>query len=201
VFACTPAEWLSWSYNVSRARDAAGEDAYRVLAGLAMNPDTERRHQPLIPESLPPLIPLLDHRDPVVANGMASLLGREYRRLEIRRHERARAAGVEKTQWTAWCAPEDWALAELAAVSERLRLPADPSRPGAAEAALLERVEHYVHTPSLDADIRTRRERWRLRVDWPADAKENLRRGENRPSVDTNPAPEGAGTGSTGAYE
>jgi hypothetical protein len=200
VFACTPAEWLSWSYNVGRATDATGDDACRVLAGLAIDPRTGHRHQPLIPESLPPLIPLLDHEDPVIQEGIRSVLGREYGKLEARRHERANRAGVEKTYWAAWCASEAWALAELAAIEKRLRIPHETSRPDAHEQALLDRVRSFVHTPSLDS----RFERYAPPIPdtpVPADARDAFRRGSGRTDVKTPPMPEGPGGEATGPYE
>jgi len=127
LLALTPRDYICWRHNASQAMTGN----LRPLAGLIV--------QPMSPEALPPLIPLLDHKDPRVRDGIAGLLGRRLQEL--------RASAPEK--WTAWQGAHAWAFRKLAAVSDRLDTADRPGVHGRAEKALREHVRPWVHTRSL----------------------------------------------------
>lgn len=136
VLAVTPRDYVCWRYNVGQAM----RGNLRPLANLIV--------QPMSAESLPPLIRLLDHSDPVVQKGAAALLRRKLDEL--------RAAPV--AGWTEWDGSRVWAVRRLEAVEPRLapsapekleaiewRLaPADPEKRYPDENALLKRAEQWL---------------------------------------------------------
>ncbi len=104
VLALTPRDYLCWTYNA--ARIAAGNT--QPLALL--------HGQPLSPEALPPLIPLLDYQGvteddtQLVRQGVAGLLGRHWLLLHQQPPRR----------WTQWQGSQAWALAALEPIRPRL---------------------------------------------------------------------------------
>jgi hypothetical protein len=79
VFAVAPTDHLAMHYNVARI----AADQYRPLLHLY--------EQPLRPETVPALLPLLDHPDPVVREGVAVLIAAQRDRLQ--------AADARATSW------------------------------------------------------------------------------------------------------
>ena len=62
-----PMDLIVWNIN---AKLLSYQDAYRTAVQLAI--------QPISPEGLPSLVPLLEHEDPVIAKGTAAILGKWY---------------------------------------------------------------------------------------------------------------------------
>ncbi|HEX4420076.1 MAG TPA: DUF4153 domain-containing protein [Kofleriaceae bacterium] len=107
VFLVAPTDELAMRYNVARI----AADQYRPLLHLY--------EQPIRPEAIPALLPLLDHPDPVVREGVAVLVAAERDRLRV--HD-ARA-----TAWTDLELARRRALGALDAAAARLAdvLPVD----------------------------------------------------------------------------
>jgi hypothetical protein len=119
VLALTPRDYICARYNVAQA-----------MSGNP-RPLTFLHGQPLSPESFPPMIRLLDYRDPdggmqdLVRDGAAGFLGRQLADLRATRPKR----------WSAWQGSHSWALRRLEAVGERLNT-SRGTEPGPAEEAL-----------------------------------------------------------------
>ena len=122
VLALTPIDYVCWRYNTP------------VVMSGNVGPLSNLYRQHLSPQSLPPLIPLLDHKEEWVREGIAGLLGRE---LDALRRS-------TPTQWTEWQGSHTWALARLEAVADKIEAITKPGNREKAEKALFERVHPYV---------------------------------------------------------
>jgi hypothetical protein len=116
LYVVTPTDLLALRYNVARIQ----ADQYRPLLHLFQ--------QPIANGTEPELLPLLDHPDPIVREGVAELLA-----------QRSEWASVPEPPagWTSWQASRAHARAILVAAKPRIvaARPADPT-PGAAVAKL-----------------------------------------------------------------
>jgi len=125
LFALTPLDYLSWSYNAQQALNGN----HRPLANVLV--------QKMSPESFPPLIPLLDVKDEKVREGVRSRLSTEL-------------LGLRKTRpenWTQWQGSHAWALEQLEAVSEKLLLdPASEEKRKSAWERFDSYVKPWIHT-------------------------------------------------------
>ena len=97
LYAVTPTGWIAMRYNVARVEAAQ----YRPLLHLFQ--------QKITAEAVPELLPLLDHPDTDVANGVAALLVEQEAQLERAEHESPRWSQKELSRGRA--------LAALAAAS------------------------------------------------------------------------------------
>jgi|GEM_PF-1434938 len=122
ALALTPVDYVCWRYNTPV-----------VMSGNA-GPLSNLYRQRLSPQGLPPLIPLLDHEEKWVREGIAGLLGRELDALR-----RATPA-----QWTEWQGSGTWALARLETVAKKIEAITAPEDRENAEKALFEHVHPYV---------------------------------------------------------
>jgi len=107
VLALTPRDWICWNYNVAQA-----------MSGNP-RPLTLLHGQPISPEGLPPLIPLLDYEgddQELVRKGIRGLLGRHL--LKLRR--------TRWKSWSDWQSSHAWTLGKLEAVRDRLDTKARP---------------------------------------------------------------------------
>jgi hypothetical protein len=116
AFIVAPTDDLAMRYNVARIEDAQ----YRPLLHLY--------EQPLRAEAIPALLPLLDHPDPVVREGVAVILEAQASRLAA---EDARA-----TSWADFELSRDRALRALDAAAARHLADVMPVDPDAARAKL-----------------------------------------------------------------
>ncbi|HOZ49576.1 MAG TPA: DUF4173 domain-containing protein [Candidatus Hydrogenedentes bacterium] len=95
LLAVIPMDYLSWRYNTSN-----------ILTSNPPRTSVQLTRQPLSPEGLATLTPLLSHPDPVIAEGAAALLGRWY----FGDGQRYADGSVHLKRWTqyqmghAWCA-------------------------------------------------------------------------------------------------
>jgi hypothetical protein len=115
LFAVAPTSWLAMRYNVARI----SSDQYRPLLHLFQ--------QPLTPEAVPQMLPLLDHPDQAVREG-ASVLLRD-------RGDQLQAEADSAKGWTQWEMARARALAALKEAEPRL-VAASPSDRNAARATL-----------------------------------------------------------------
>jgi hypothetical protein len=115
LYVVTPSGWIAMRYNVARVQ----ADQYRPLLHLFQ--------QRITPEAAPEMLPLLEHPDPVVRQGVAVLLAG--RRTEL-------DAQVEAaTIWPEWEASRAHARDALTSAHDRI-VAASPADPVAAYAKL-----------------------------------------------------------------
>ena len=124
VLAVTPRDAICWRYNARQAM--AGN--LRPLANLTV--------QDMSPESYPPLIRLLEHKEPWVRQGIAGFLGRKLDELER----------SEPQEWTRRQGARGWAFRRLEAAKKTIWLIRPRDRWKEAEAELFRRVSPWVHS-------------------------------------------------------
>ena len=137
----TPMDYLSWTHNAGQAM----QGNHRPLANLVV--------QRMSPESLPPLIQLLDYEPPgsapkdalkakTIRRGIAAILGQ---RLDALRKGKAET-------WTEWQGAHDWALQALEAVEKKINAITPPDARADARTSIETFVKPWIHT--------------RRRMDW-----------------------------------
>ena len=143
LLALTPMDYISWTHNAGQAM----KGNHRPLANLVAQ---KRR---MSPESLPPLIQLLDYEPPgralddavdagTLRRGIAAILGQ-------------RLDGLRKTKpeaWTEWQGASDWALRALEAAEEKINKITPLENRANARKSLETRVKPWIHTPKRSRD-------------------------------------------------
>lgn len=105
VLAVLPMDYLAWGYNT---RNILNSDPPRTSVQLTV--------QPVSPEGLAQLTGLLEHPDPVIAEGAAALLGRWY----FGEGQRYLNADANPKRWTYYQFGQAWCARVLAAKEERI---------------------------------------------------------------------------------
>lgn len=99
LYAVLPTGWMAMRYNAARISAAQ----YRPLLHLFQ--------QPIATEAIAEMLPLLDHPDPIVADGVAAILAVRRAQLE--------AEAASASRWTQWEGSRAVARAALEAASEK----------------------------------------------------------------------------------
>jgi hypothetical protein len=106
ALAVTPLDWIAWTVNTPL-----------IQRMIPPRPAVQLSVQPISAEGLMTLIPLLDHDDPVIAAGVAGLLGEWYSGYE--RYETQRY--VPPARWTEYQLSEELCARAIALNMDRIR--------------------------------------------------------------------------------